>query len=197
MCSKRSLWWKLIALAVALVLIVPILAACGDGEETPTSTITVAPTAAPTTNPAITATPIITTTATVGPTATPVKSAPVKIGMINSWSGPAAMAGLGLADPIIALVEKQVKDEGGILGGREVQVVRYDNRASVAEAIAGVKKLYYDDKVSVITVGGTSGGEFNAVAPACEEVGILYISMANVEDLAKYKFTVTATVQSE
>jgi branched-chain amino acid transport system substrate-binding protein len=104
---------------------------------------------------------------------------------------------LSIADPIIKLVEKQVKDQGGILGGREVQVVRYDNRASTAEAQAGVKKLCYNDKVSAITMGGVSGAEFNAVADACEKEKILYVSIAHVEDLAKYKFSVNAGVQRE
>jgi branched-chain amino acid transport system substrate-binding protein len=102
-----------------------------------------------------------------------------------------------MADPVIKLVEKQVKDQGGILGGRNVKVVRYDNRASVAEAQAGVKKLYYDDKVSAITIGGVSGAEFSAVAQACEDIQILYVSIAHVEELAKYKFTVNATVQAD
>jgi branched-chain amino acid transport system substrate-binding protein len=67
----------------------------------------------------------------------------------------------------------------------------------VAEALAGIRKLYYDEKVSVITVGGASGAEFNAVAPGCEELGILFVAIAGVENLANYRFTVNATVQAE
>jgi ABC-type branched-subunit amino acid transport system substrate-binding protein len=169
------------------LLLLIILPACGGkgGEETstPSPTITAISTTAP--------------TATVGPTATPTTSEPVKIGAINSWSGPASVSGLSLSDPVIKLVEKQVKDEGGILGGREVKVVRYDNRASVAEAQAGVKKLYYDDKVSAITLGGVSGAEYSAIAQACEEVQILFAAMGHVEGLSKFKYTVNATVQSD
>jgi hypothetical protein len=50
------------------------------------------------------------------------------------------MTGL-LADPIIKLVEHQVKDMGGILGGRNIKIVKYDNRGSVAEAGAGAVQL--------------------------------------------------------
>ena len=57
------------------------------------------------------------------------------------------MSGLSYADPVIKLVEWQVKQQGGILGGRDVKIVRYDNRASVAEAVAGAQKLMIDDKV--------------------------------------------------
>jgi branched-chain amino acid transport system substrate-binding protein len=121
----------------------------------------------------------------------------VKIGAINSWSGSAAISGIGLADPVIKLVEKQVKDMGGILGGREVQVVKYDNRASVAEAQAGAKKLYYDDKVAALTMGGISGAEFEAVATVAEELGILYCALGHVANLDKLKFTVNVTVTRE
>ena len=182
--------------ALSLLLLI-VLPACGgdEGEKTPTAspTITAIPTTTPTSTVGPTATPTVTATAT----ATPTTSEPVKIGAINSWSGAAAISGLSLADPVIKLVEKQVKDQGGILGGREVKVIRYDNRASVAEAQAGVKKLYYDDKVSAITIGGVSGAEFNAVAAACEELNILYAALAHVEDLVKYKFTVNGSVQRE
>ena len=172
-------WWQILLVLSLLVILLP---ACGGGDED-----------ASTTTPVPTMTPVSTQT----PTPTSVPTGQVKIGAINSWSGAAALSGVSMADPVIKLVEKQVKDQGGILGGREVKVVRYDNRASVAEAQAGVKKLYYDDKVSAITMGGVSGAEFNAVAAACEEVEILYVSLANVEDLAKYKFTVNATVQAD
>jgi urea transport system substrate-binding protein len=180
--------WLILLVLSLLVLLVPACGGGGDGN-TPTTT----PTAAHTATPTPVSTPIVTLT----PTPTSTITGEVKIGAINSWSGPAALSGVSMADPVIKLVEKQVKDQGGILGGRDVKVVRYDNRASVAEAQAGVKKLYHDDKVSAITIGGVSGAEFSAVAAACEDIKILYVSIAHVEELAKYKFTVNATVQSD
>ena len=70
--SGRSLWYKLIVMTLALVLIVPILAACDGTEEatpspipltTPTlavSTPTPTPTPTPTKTPTLTPTPILT-----------------------------------------------------------------------------------------------------------------------------------------
>jgi pimeloyl-ACP methyl ester carboxylesterase len=68
MQRHKSLWYKFIALALALVLIVPILAACGNKEsKTPTATPTLTPTLiAPTSSP----TPAATSTSTPTPTFT-------------------------------------------------------------------------------------------------------------------------------
>jgi branched-chain amino acid transport system substrate-binding protein len=199
MCPKTSLWYKFIAVALALVLIVPILAACGkEKEKTPAPTPT--PTATP--GPTLTATPGQTSTAmpsaTASPTSTtavtptPVLTGPVKIGGITSWSGSAAISGIALADPIIKLVEKQVKDMGGILGGRELKVVKYDNRASVAEAVAGARKLVEDDKVSALVWGGISGAEVRAVTDFAEENKVLFVAFQLRKGYYEGQFSVSA-----
>jgi branched-chain amino acid transport system substrate-binding protein len=187
---SRKIWLVLVVLGL-LVLLVP---ACGGGSEEPTLIVT--PTATPivTATSTATATPTIATTPTATPTAT--SSGPVKIGTIASWSGPMAVTG-GLADKVIGLVEKQVKDSGGILGGREVKVVRFDSAGSVAQAAGGVEKLVADDKVCAVTMGGISGAEFDATATAAEEKKVLFVAFGTVDDLEKYKFTVNGTVQRD
>jgi branched-chain amino acid transport system substrate-binding protein len=171
--SKRC--WLLFIVLSLLLLLVP---ACGGNKEkTPTATPIGNPTATPTT----TATP------------TPAPSGAVKIGAILSWSGPAAASGV-LADQIIPVMEKEVVDMGGILGGREVQIVKYDNKASVAEAQAGALKLTFDDKVSALLWGGISASEFNAVSSFAEANKILFVSFSDVANITQTKFTVDATV---
>jgi len=176
----------LILLTVLSLLLVIMLPACGSGgkEASPTSVETSTPTAMP----AVTSTPT--------PTAQPTSSGPVKIGGVTSWSGAAAISGITFADPCIKLVEKQVKDSGGILGGREVKVVRYDNRASVAEIQAGCTKLVYDDNVSAIVWGGVGVAEFEAVSNFAEEHQIMFVTMGGIPDIAQRKFTVNAGVFS-
>jgi ABC-type branched-subunit amino acid transport system substrate-binding protein len=136
---KYNLGYKLTALFLILILVVPILFACGQDKGKYLS-------------PTPIATPIATLTPTSAPT-TPSPTTlgnPVKIGAISSWSGPAAITGMSFVDPILKLVEKQVKDQGGILGGRDVKFIKYDNRFSVADVVAGAKKLILEDKVSVV-----------------------------------------------
>ena len=103
---------------------------------------------------------------------------------------------MALADPIIKLVEKQVNDMGGILGGREVNVIKYDNRASVAEAISGATKLLYDDNVSALVFGGVSGAEMQAVSAFAEEHRILYVAFGGLEEIAERKFSVNVTLSA-
>ena len=179
--SMFKIRWLLVF--IALMLLVLLVPACGGGgkEETPITTATPTSTATPTATPNVTGTPTPTTS-----------GSPVKIGAITSWSGAAAISGVALTDPIIKEVEWQVKQAGGILGGREVQIVRYDNRASVAEAAAGAQKLMYDDKVSALTLGGVGGAESDAISDFAEKNHILYV-LYGILDIPNPKYTLSAS----
>lgn len=166
----------------ALTLFLLLVTACGGGGEEATHTLTA--------TPAVTTTPTATPTPTRTDTTTPIPSGPVKIGAIQPWSGPAALAGLYYADPAIKTVEKQVNDMGGILGGRLVKVVKYDNRNTVADSVGGVKKLVLDDKVSALVFGGTTSAQCVAVSDAAAELKVLFVTNAPLYDLAKREFTV-------
>jgi len=187
---KSKIFMVLLIVVTLLILLVP---ACGkEKENTPVPTATPVVTATPMGTAILTPTPMVTPTAT--PTSSPVPGGPVKIGAITSWSGPLALAGVSLADPIIKLVEKQVKDQGGILGGREVKVVRYDNRGTVAEAVAGADKLFREDEVSALVFGGVSSTEAAGVAGFAEKNQILFVAYGTLEKPAENKFTISATM---
>ena len=166
--------WTLVLIVLSILLFM-VLPACGGSEGTKT----VAPTSTPTT----TATP----SSFVRSTATPTPSGPVKIGAINAWSGPMAMAGI-LADQIIAVVER-LKNKGGILGGREVKFIRGDDRGAVAEAAAQAKKLVLEDKVTILTFGGVSAAQFTAVADVAEELKVPYVALAAIYGVAAKKYS--------
>jgi branched-chain amino acid transport system substrate-binding protein len=177
MSAKRYL----IAFVVLSLLLLLIPACGGEGDNT---------------TPTFTATPMSTSTATTTtststPTPTP-NALPVKIGAVSSWSGPAAVAGTAYIDPVIKFTEKTVNDAGGILGGRPIKFVKYDNRASVAEASAGAKKLVVEDKVSVLCFGGVSAGEFAAMADAAEETKVPYICLSAFPGIEGENFAVSS-----
>jgi branched-chain amino acid transport system substrate-binding protein len=191
---KSSLWYKLAALCLVLALIAPVLVACGKEKEAnpaPTATplVTLVPTITPTSSPTPTPEPTSTPTATPSPTS----AGPVKIGGVKAWSGPMATSGTYYADKIIALVEKQVKDMGGILGGREVNIVRYDGGSSTAGVITAAKKAILEDKVSALLWGGISSVDGQSVADVAEENQCLFVDMMPLPaDLSQYNFVVRA-----
>jgi urea transport system substrate-binding protein len=182
----------LVAFTVFSLVLLAILPACGGGGDDGTSTPTKVVTATPTQTTTSSATPSAIPTSKTS-TPSPTSGSPVKIGGITSWSGAAAMSGLNFADPAIKLVEWQVKQQGGILGGREVKVVKYDNRASVADAVAGAQKMMINDKISAMTFGGVSGAESAAMSEFAEENHILYV-LFGAQEVKDPKYTLSATV---
>jgi len=102
------------------------------------------------------------------------------------------MSGVAYGDPNIKLIEWQVKQQGGILGGRDVKIVRFDDGTAVANGVAGVTKLVLSDKVSAIVWGGISGAEMFAVSDECEKQQVLFVPIASVSPngVADKKFTV-------
>jgi branched-chain amino acid transport system substrate-binding protein len=96
----------------------------------------------------------------------------------------------GIADQVMAVVEQQVKDMGGILGGRQIKFVRGDDGSALAGAVGQARKLALEENVDMLAFGGFSGSVFNAVAQAAEELKIPYISPATIYDVATMKYTI-------
>ena len=99
-----------------------------------------------------------------------------------------AMAGM-LADQTIALVEEQVKNMGGILGGREVKFVRGDDAGAVVQDTAQATKLILDDKVSFLTLGGVSSPGITATAQVAEEYKIPFVGFATIYGVKDMKYS--------
>lgn len=165
---EKNLWYKLTALLLVLVLLVPVLAACDDDDDdddNQTETVTSTKTAESTTP-----TPTETT-----PAPTPSDEGPIKLGVISSWSGAAAVVGVGFITPTLKVIEAQIEEMGGLLG-REVEFVTFDDQSSVATAGAGVTKFADDDSISAVLVGGTSAASFQACADIAGDEQIPYFT---------------------
>jgi branched-chain amino acid transport system substrate-binding protein len=187
---------RCLLLVMSLSLLLVLLAACGGGgeEKTPTATYTSTTTATAVPTPTATATAVPTPTATATPTATstPTPGGPVKIGVVHDWSGAWAISGTYYADHLIKLVEKQVKDQGGILGGREVNLLKYDGGSTVAGIQTAAQKAYYDG-MSVLTEGGTASVNGQVVSDLAEKNQILFTDLIILPyDVSNLKFTIRA-----
>ncbi|MFA4836785.1 MAG: ABC transporter substrate-binding protein [Dehalococcoidia bacterium] len=198
--EKPSFWNKLIILVLVLVLVIPILAACGDDEEeTPTAAPTATITPTVTAKPTATATPIPTVTAkptaTATPTPTPtVSKEPIDIGLLTSWSGQAAKAGI-LVDQILKIINKQLDAKGGInVGGeiRPINWIKHDDKTQVADAVAGYKKLAMEG-VSAVLIGGATAAALTATSDAAEETKVPLFSVGSTPvDLSGRPYTIRA-----
>ncbi len=114
----------------------------------------------------------------------------VKIGAISDWSGGHSIRNNFYTERTIKLVEKQVRDMGGILDGREVKFNKYDC-ASNASAIPSIaSKALYIDNVSVLVWGGTLTTNGEIVSDFAEQNHILYIDQSVLPaDISDLKYT--------
>lgn len=129
------------------------------------------------------------------PTPTPTPTGPVKIAGITAWSGPAGMAG-ALGDVTIDLVEYQVNEiGGGILGGRELEVIRCDTHSTTAGCVACARQVLYEDKVSAACWGGFTAADANAIVDFSEENELPYFFWGGIPlDICDKKFCARNTL---
>lgn len=92
---------------------------------------------------------------------------PVKVGVVLSLSGPAAVFGLPERDSITAIH----KEAGGMVDGRKVDLVWCDDKTSPTEAARCVTQLANDDKVVAIIGPGTGGGIL-AAGPVAQRLSV-------------------------
>ena len=92
----------------------------------------------------------------------------IKIGHSVSMTGGASMWGQSEANAVDMLVKK-INAEGGILG-RQIVIVRYDNRADAVESVNVARRLVGDKVIAVI--GPAQSGNSIATIPILERANI-------------------------
>lgn len=100
---------------------------------------------------------------------------PIKIGAIFDISGPGSSLGIPARDSA-KLWEKQINDQGGILG-RPVEVKIYDNESDETKSLLYFKKLVEEDKV-VAVAGASQSGTSIAMIPSANQAKIPLVSAA-------------------
>lgn len=175
--------WLIIISMVLVLAVVPLLTACDDDDETTSAT------SQPTTTTSAQSTNTQPTTVT--PT-----DKPVKIGVVAPWSGPSAMMGTFYVDQAIKVIEKQLEDMGGILGGRPVEFVRCDMGNITAGAVSCAEKLVTKDNVSALAVGGVGTSSVMAIADVAAEEKVLYASVCPVWKVPEYTVVCSMSILS-
>src|SRR4030042_1872368 len=95
------------------------------------------------------------------------------------------------------VVEKQVKERGGILGGRPLEIKKYDTQATSAGALTAATKAIIEDKLSVVVFGGISGTETTTIAEVACKSNAFYASIAPIFDTPERECMVESTLTLE
>ena len=100
---------------------------------------------------------------------------PVKIAWVMSLTGPASALCNDLTRPAQLAVE-QINEAGGILGGRKVELLIYDDKLDPAQTANVVKKAIYRDKVDAVA-GFIDAGLASVALPIVKKAGLPFISV--------------------
>lgn len=118
------------------------------------------------------------------PLAAPARAAdPIRIGIVYSITGPAGFIGSAQRDSVIAVVD-EVNRQGGLLGGRKIELFVEDDRTNPTESVVAVSKLVRDKKVCVV-VGPTLMDSGFAMVPTVEQEKVAFIVTSPVPALNK------------
>ncbi len=88
---------------------------------------------------------------------------PIKIGLITALSGQSALAGEAITRGMQVAID-EINAQGGLLGGRKLELVRRDDEANPAKGVTAARELIYKEKVAVI-FGGLDTPVSMAIVP--------------------------------
>lgn len=103
----------------------------------------------------------------------PQPPATIKIGLQVPLTGPLTDQGQGFLSAV-ALPADQINEKGGLLDGREIEIVAVDDKGDPGEAARAANKLVEKDVVAVI--GSYESSATEAAAAIYDEAGILHIT---------------------
>jgi branched-chain amino acid transport system substrate-binding protein len=103
-------------------------------------------------------------TSTLGPAAVE----PIKIGLLSGLSPPGAYIAAGNIKDGAMMAVKHINEDGGLLGGRPVELVVDDSSGQVEKGVAAATKLITEDNVVAI-VGMLHSSVVLSVQDICEE----------------------------
>lgn len=103
----------------------------------------------------------------------------IKIGVNYELSGDVATYGQASVEGI-EMAAEEINNAGGV-GGKKIQLVKYDNKSTAAEATTLATKLMTQDKI-VASIGPATSGAFKATIPVAERAKVPVISGSATAD---------------
>jgi branched-chain amino acid transport system substrate-binding protein len=111
------------------------------------------------------------------------QAAPIKIGSLTPLTGGGGSYGPPMRDAIVGVVN-EVNQAGGVLGGRQIQVVTEDDQTNPEAAVRAARKLIDVDRVVAIT-GTWASAVTTAVAPLCWENHVVLCTVSGADSITQ------------
>jgi branched-chain amino acid transport system substrate-binding protein len=106
--------------------------------------------------------------------ASPVLAAdPIKIGLVTALSGQSAKAGEAITRGLTIAID-EINAKGGLLGGRQLELVRRDDEANPAKGQVAARELIFKEKVAVL-FGGLDSPVALAIVPIVNQEKVPFI----------------------
>jgi branched-chain amino acid transport system substrate-binding protein len=98
---------------------------------------------------------------------------PIKIGLVTALSGQSAKAGEAITRGLTIAID-EINAKGGLLGGRQLELVRRDDEANPAKGQVAARELIFKEKVAVL-FGGLDSPVALAIVPIVNEQHVPFI----------------------
>jgi len=98
---------------------------------------------------------------------------PIKIGLVTALSGQSARAGEAITRGLTVAID-EVNAAGGLLGGRQLVLVRRDDESNPARGVTAARELLYKEKVAVL-FGGLDTPVARAIVPVATEAKVPFV----------------------
>lgn len=102
------------------------------------------------------------------------ESGPIKVGALQSVTGPLAVYGLAERYAFEIAID-EINEAGGI-DGRQVEMVFYDPAGDTTKAVDLTRRMLQQDQVDLVVGGGTSSGIALAMKPILQNAGVYFMS---------------------
>jgi branched-chain amino acid transport system substrate-binding protein len=99
---------------------------------------------------------------------------PIKIGLVAALSGQSALSGEAITRGLQIAID-EVNASGGLLGGRQLVLVRRDDESNPAKGVTAARELFYKEKVAVV-FGGIDTPVAMAIAPLANQAKVPFMN---------------------
>ncbi|ANN65151.1 ABC transporter substrate-binding protein [Bordetella bronchialis] len=99
---------------------------------------------------------------------------PIKIGLVAALSGQSALSGEAITRGLQTAID-EINAQGGLLGGRQLVLVRRDDESNPAKGVTAARELIYREKVAVF-FGGIDTPVALAIAPLANQAKVPFMN---------------------